>query len=127
MFLNARWSRFVGRHVVGVSDAGVREEPEAGGAHVGMGWMLVDRDSQECIVAAQWYRWVERSEGGLVAEQDINLWEARAAKACLAAVVALRTARLGEVAAHECAPITAAERRSLKQKLFGPLGSARTT
>ena len=121
MFVNYRWRSFGGRAVVGVSDAGVREA--VGGEHVGMGWMLVDRETKECIVAAQWYRWAAEPEGRRGHREDVNFWEARAAKACLAAVVALRAGRLGEVARSSCDLITTGGRRGLKRQLGDPLGS----
>ena len=65
-----------------------------------MGWFLVDRDTQEFVVAAQWYRW-EATGSAIHGRSDINFWELRAAKALLAAVAALRVGRLGEVAACE--------------------------
>ena len=60
MFVNTRWRRFHTRRVVGMSDAGLH--PGVGGYHAGMGWMLVDRETKEFVVAAQWHHWVEEGE-----------------------------------------------------------------
>ena len=115
IYVSTRWQRFQGRHVVGFSDAGIRRVQD--GLHVGVGWMVVDRSSRECVVAAYWYRW---ACGGAGSWGDINVWELRAAKACLAAMVALRVGRLGEFGEIGGAAITATTRRQVKHKLFGP-------
>ena len=75
MFLNYLWRSFGRRPVVGVSDAGVRKA--VGGEHVGIGWMLVDRETRKCIVAAQWYRWAAETDRRWGHREDVNLWEAR--------------------------------------------------
>ena len=111
-YVNARCG-FKNRSLVGVSDAGVREE--VGGWHVGMGWMIVDRETRECVCATHWYRW----EGsGQVARQDVNVWEMRAAKSCVAAMVAIRVGRLAEVVEAGGREIPLGVRRNLKRQLF---------
>ena len=99
---------------MGVSDAGLRRE--ARGSHVGMGWALLDRKTKEFIVVAQWYRWEAGAEQGQ-GRFDINFWELRAAKSALAAVVALRSERLGEIACIPCATLSPGVRSSVKRKL----------
>ena len=110
--LHGNWLQERSRYIVGMSDAGVKKV--AAGAHVGMGWLLVDRESHQIIAAAQWYRWVDRREQE---SEDVNLWEMRAAKACLAAVMALRVARLHEVMAAECPELPAEDKCILNSKL----------
>ena len=107
------WRRYQDSDVVVLSDAGVRCQ-EDGVVAIGLGWVMLQRESKQVIAAASW---ILRAEGGYGAE-DVNRWELRAALAGMGALVFLRSGRVGEVWQGGAVPgvvLTAAERRRIKE------------
>ena len=115
-FWHAWWRRYQHDSVILLSDARVRQSEGEARAGIGLGWLLVHRESRCILAAASWF--VQGEEEA--AEEDVNYWELRALVAGLGALLFLRTGRVGEVrdgAGVEGGVLSTEERRLLRRLL----------
>ena len=105
--LQGSWRLWARRPLVLMSDAGLRWVD--GRMHVGMGWVLVDRDSGGTVAAAARFL----AFGGEEAEGDVNAWELRALAGGLSGLAAVRAGEERHLRIDVGLPLTVSEVHSL--------------